>query len=97
MSSKHQNKGSSGRDSKAAARPCEDQLILELAIEWLPFNGPSSEDIWVRFGMDGTQFWERISSLLGYRRWTWLLDEPTVRALSERATTALRAPREHIR
>lgn len=91
MSTGNRRGGSAGRGSKAATRPCDDQLLLELAIEWLPFNGPSSEDIWVQFGIDRTQFWQRISCLLGYRRWTWLLDAPTVRALSEQATTILRA------
>ncbi|UOT05691.1 hypothetical protein MPY17_08080 [Rhodococcus opacus] len=81
----------SGKGSNAATPPCEDQLILDLAIEWLPFNGPSSEDIWLQFGIERTQFWERISCLLAYRQWAWLLDVPTVRALSEQSTATLRA------
>ncbi|WP_143548981.1 hypothetical protein [Rhodococcus sp. ACS1] len=97
MSNERQRGGSAGRGSNAAARPCDDQLILELAIEWLPFNGPSSEDIWVQFGIDRTQFWERISCLLRYRRWTWLLDASTIRALSEQAATKLQAHQRSIK
>ncbi len=30
----------------------EEERILALAIEWLPFEGPPPETIWVKFGID---------------------------------------------
>lgn len=42
----------------------EDKQMLQFARIWAPYGGPSSEDLYVAFGLSRIQFNERIASAL---------------------------------
>ena len=44
----------------------EDERVLDLAVNWLPFGGPPPEEIWVQFGVDPSRFWQRVQRVLTY-------------------------------
>lgn len=81
--------GQSGR----RIRPDEDRMMLDLAVEWLPFGGPNDDDIWVRFGIGPMQFWHRLCYLLTLPKMLRLLDAAVVSALKAQAMTQFNPPR----
>ncbi len=64
--------------SSRSTRPDEDQLLVALAVEWLPYGGPPADQIWERFGISAEHYWHRLCYLLTLRRWLRLLDAPTI-------------------
>jgi hypothetical protein len=65
----------------------EIAMIIALAVEWLPFSGPSAEDIWVRFGIRPHHFWHRVADELRHPTWHLSLGVVTISALQDRAMT----------
>ncbi len=48
----------------AAGLTTEEKQMLQFARIWAPYGGPSSEDLYVAFGLSRIQFNERIASAL---------------------------------
>ncbi|WP_179377882.1 hypothetical protein [Rhodococcus sp. ACS1] len=59
-----------------AAGPCridaESIALVEFALRWLPFGGPSADDVLVEFGISMLTFAQRIEEILASGRWTGL-------------------------
>ena len=73
--------------SSRRVHPDEDQLMLDLAVEWLPFGGPKEQEIWVRFGVRPTHFWHRLCYLLTLRETVSILDDTVITKLKSQAAT----------
>ena len=81
--------------SSRSTRPDEDQMLVALAVEWLPYGGPPAEHIWERFGINTEHYWHRLCYLLTLRRWLRLLDATTVARIRAQAMPQFNPPRSH--
>lgn len=39
----------------------DDTPLLDLALRWLPFGGPSPEDVFLQFGISAPRYWQRVA------------------------------------
>ena len=71
-------------------RPIEDDLIIYLAVNWLPYGGPPIEIVWVSFGLTKLQYWRRVHDLATQRARCRPCDTETLEQLRASAIQHLR-------
>lgn len=67
----------------------EDDLVVNLAVEWLPYGGPPVEEIWVRFGLKGHKYWNRVLALVTVKARRGPLSSETVKQIQALALSRL--------
>ena len=85
-----------GKPRPPSRPPClrgkvdENQLILILVLEWLPFGGPPQDEVWVLFGLAPEHFWARVCHLISEPGWLNIVDDVTREKIRSLAILRLR-------